>query len=399
MKRLTRAIVRLYPGAWRQRYETELETLIDETGESWCYRTDLLLEALKMRILAANWRLAAFALAGILIAFAISLYIPNRYQSGAVLQIAAPGAEIEALRDDVAIRVGGLFSRPTLAGIILKPDINLYPDERRTMPLEAVIQRMATEDSRVGVTETPRGIALHISYIGANPAQARRTVQEILNQLVTHRRTRINGVLSFEVLDAPYLPSQPLFPNRRMFAFAGFIAGLLLLLLLGLIRRAPRTFLLTSLATIALSLFASFVPVSYSAQGSVAFESSAARQAALDYLDTNRPIPPPGQVNTPFQIERLGSSHVAITSTARVRPWSSTDTSRPSIAARQVIQVLTSVPSQTGAYVTRWPLAPTPAIPPALFPTMLAISAALALASAAILLRNRRTPSLTAHHA
>ena len=70
MKRLIRWAAALYPSAWRERYGTELDALMEDMDAGWLEFWDICTGAIKMQILSAGvWRFAAASgLAGLLVA-------------------------------------------------------------------------------------------------------------------------------------------------------------------------------------------------------------------------------------------------------------------------------------------------------------------------------------------
>jgi hypothetical protein len=87
--------IRLYPHAWRQRYGNEFSALLDDVGGGPTVFLNVLKGAISMRGQSKDFRyLAAFSVAGLLIAGGVSLRIPNRYRSSAVAEVRiASGAD------------------------------------------------------------------------------------------------------------------------------------------------------------------------------------------------------------------------------------------------------------------------------------------------------------------
>ena len=69
MRRLTRFLTRLYPAAWRKRYEAELDALLEDVKPGWRPLLDILRGAVVMQLRAGSfWRIVAISgLAGLLI--------------------------------------------------------------------------------------------------------------------------------------------------------------------------------------------------------------------------------------------------------------------------------------------------------------------------------------------
>jgi hypothetical protein len=94
-KALRNILIRLYPHAWRQRYGNEFSALLDDVGGGPTVFLNVLKGAISMRGQSKDFRyLAAFSVAGLLIAGGVSLRIPNRYRSSAVAEVRiASGAD------------------------------------------------------------------------------------------------------------------------------------------------------------------------------------------------------------------------------------------------------------------------------------------------------------------
>ena len=94
MTRVFRLAVRLYPRAWRERYGTEFEALLEDSGLGWRDLPDVLRGALEMQIQTWDFRklVAVCTLAGAITAAGVSLRMPDRYVSTSVIAI-QPTAE------------------------------------------------------------------------------------------------------------------------------------------------------------------------------------------------------------------------------------------------------------------------------------------------------------------
>src|ERR1039457_4462323 len=139
MKTLVQWAVRLYPAAWRARYGMEIEALLEDAGAGGGDVWDIVRGALFMRMTSLSfWKiLAGCALAGVLAAGVWSAMLPNRYVSTAVMRI---GGEPPALDRLQAVQLETL-SRSSLAEIILRPSLTLYPNGGEKLPLGGAGQR------------------------------------------------------------------------------------------------------------------------------------------------------------------------------------------------------------------------------------------------------------------
>ena len=104
MRRWIGWAARLYPAAWRRRYSSEFDTLLDDSRLRWRDLADVLRGALIMRM--TSWRTygkaaAVAGIAGAIVAAAVSFALPNRYQSQAIMRfLPAPGRTCAKYRRD-----------------------------------------------------------------------------------------------------------------------------------------------------------------------------------------------------------------------------------------------------------------------------------------------------------
>lgn len=196
-----------------------------------------------------GWKLAASAAAGLVLATALSLLIPDRYTSTAVMRLTPP----QVMEDPLAIpptvsaaerlreMAPEILSRENLERIILKPHLDLYREERARKPLEQVVDDMRKRDLLI----TPVGVsAFRISFYYRDRYQAQMVVREFVtgftewNVLEARAKAQYMTVMArqieehkagmnLEVLDPASLPESPVFPNRGLIALVGVAAGLL----------------------------------------------------------------------------------------------------------------------------------------------------------------------------
>ena len=199
---------------------------------------------------ASYWKhtLAAAAI-GALAAGLGSFAIPNRYLSTAVLQVVpfhvggagAAQAEIEYTAR-LSQLTEGILSRDSLALLIRRPSLDLYPMERRWRPMEDIVDDMRRRDLRIAPTETP-GFAgsshltsFQISFEYADRDKAQAVVRELVTEFTERiveverglQRDKMPGSLKLEVVDPATLPGTPVSPNRPAIAAIGLLAGIVL---------------------------------------------------------------------------------------------------------------------------------------------------------------------------
>jgi hypothetical protein len=248
MRTLVRWAARLYPAAWRKRYGVEMDALLEDAGAGGGDLWDIVRGALFMQMTSLSfWKiLAGCTLAGVLAAGVWSATLPKRYGSTAVMRIGGGPASLDHLQ---AVQQATL-SRASLAEIILRPNLNLYPDERKKVALEDVIQEMRNRDLRIQSmpANKPGELTFAVSFNNENPAAAQATVRAIVTALteqnVQFSRQEGSGAANMEVLDPASLPSRPEGPNRMRVMGSGLGAGLMLGLVCGaiwsIVRRKER---------------------------------------------------------------------------------------------------------------------------------------------------------------
>src|SRR5580692_8023162 len=93
MRRWLRLAAGLYPWSWRERYGAEFQALLEDVNPDWREFTDVLRGALTMQMTNATTYLklvGGLAVAGAVVATAVSFSFPRIYQSTAVMRMAQP---------------------------------------------------------------------------------------------------------------------------------------------------------------------------------------------------------------------------------------------------------------------------------------------------------------------
>src|ERR1700680_2952757 len=119
----------------------------------------------------ASWILGP-VFAGLVISCVIAFFMKNTYISKAVLRITppqisnilVPATVNQLMSDKVAQMETMILSRTSLAELIQRPTLNLYPRERASKPLEDVIEQMRTHDVHI--------IVMNLGGAGGRPAAA-----------------------------------------------------------------------------------------------------------------------------------------------------------------------------------------------------------------------------------
>ena len=224
MKAPMRWVLRSYPAAWRNRYGAELEALLEDSGQGWRVIPDVLKEALKMRVVESGSfaQLAiGFGLVGFLVAGVTSVMTAPVWLSSAEMKMtSAADAPRKATDQQLIAREASIqnemMSRTHHSALIHNPQLDLYREERKTQPLEDVIERMRRRDLRVEVVRLPEsGLAVKVSFQYPDQKKARDTVQALLtgfqnaNQLSQRANALWQDGEVLDVLDPPSLPMRP----------------------------------------------------------------------------------------------------------------------------------------------------------------------------------------------
>jgi hypothetical protein len=246
MRQLIRWTARLYPAIWRERYGGELDALIEDIQPQWKDLFNVLLGALRMQMTTWNYLkiLGAVALVGALVAGVLAVETPNRYVSTAVVRITPADSDRQKALDRLAELQQEVLSRTNLAHIIQQPALlNLYPEDRKRMPLDDVVQNMR-KALRFQVAPAQNGgvPAFVISFEYPDKFKAQAVVRELVNSFfISNTLERGDEGSSaaeiLEVLDPASLPQQRLGPNRPMMVAVGLLGGVVLGLLVVLVWR------------------------------------------------------------------------------------------------------------------------------------------------------------------
>jgi len=250
MRRLIHWTARLYPAVWRERYGGELDALIEDIQPQWEDLFNVLLGALRMQVTTWNSLkvVAAVTLAGALLAGVFALLTQERYVSTAVMRFASYGhadSDRQGALDQLVKLQQKVLSRKSLAEIITQPALDLYPEDRKRIPLEDVVENMRNKALRIQVAPVQNGgvLAFVISCEYPDKLKAQAVVRELVTKfyrqwVATQMAHGPSGPEQLEVLDPPSLPQRPFFPNRPMIVAAGLLGGAVLGLLAVLVWRS-----------------------------------------------------------------------------------------------------------------------------------------------------------------
>lgn len=134
---------------------------------------------------------------GLVISIVVAFLLPNTYVSEAVMQITpaqisdtlVQSTVTQQLTERIMQMEGNILSRTSLSNLIQSPDLNLYPSDRQTKPLEDVIESMKNKDLKITIT-TPTGLigkhasAFQITFAYSNRFKAQATVQKLITRFI-----------------------------------------------------------------------------------------------------------------------------------------------------------------------------------------------------------------------
>ncbi len=173
MKHVLRFLIRLYPAWWRQRYGRELEALLEDSGSRSRDMWDLFRAAMEVQM--KTWSFARIValcgIAGLVLAGAIAFSMPYRYRSTATLRVEPDSKALESLTQ-------AALTRNVLTSIV--NNFNLYPRERKRMPMQDVIDDMR---QAIRVRSVAPNLA-QVSFAYEDPVQAQRVSQDLVARII-----------------------------------------------------------------------------------------------------------------------------------------------------------------------------------------------------------------------
>ena len=236
MDRLTKLASKLYPKWWRDRYGEEFAALLEDARPGLGGTLDIAKGALAMQFgtSSAKRTLLAGVLAGLTIGFLGSFAMTPQFASQAVIEVSSPNGDIVESINRMSQTV---MSRAALSTLIR--NMNLYVEERNTMPVEDVLEKMRKNirisgaRAIVGGRDVP---AFAITFIYPDAEVSHKVVNTFVSQFLDEN-LRSQTASTLRVLDPASLPLEPTSPSRRNIAVIGAVSGLVLSSLLAFILR------------------------------------------------------------------------------------------------------------------------------------------------------------------
>jgi hypothetical protein len=262
MRRWLRLAIWLYPATWRTRYGREFDALLADIQPRPRDLSDIVRGAITMQLSTpvAYLKLgAATAAIGAIVASGVSFSLPDRYVSSAVIRlapqnpIAADPAQFEMVAaEHLAHLWEEVLSRQSLASVIQDPGLSLYPADRRTYPLEDVIQNMRNTAIRIEPVDAKLPFqggapAFRVAFEYADRKAAQSVVRALLSRLNDANvrwAHKTSLFVNLEVIDPPNLPEKAIDPGRLAIIGAGLAGGFVLGLLIAYLKGRPLRWML-----------------------------------------------------------------------------------------------------------------------------------------------------------
>jgi hypothetical protein len=198
----------------------ELEALLDEMELGWRDVWNVVNGGLAMRLTSIRLIPVGLALVGVLGGTAISLAIPDRYPSTAILRLSA--TEPQAIRQ----LLNGTFGPGSHSGA----------GREHASWMRVAVDRRSPAPKDGATT-------LVVASADEDAAKAQRVTQQLVDVVAKalEARTASSAHIRLETITAPKLPTSPSGPNRAALAASGGAAGLFLGAIVAWFRRGyPR---------------------------------------------------------------------------------------------------------------------------------------------------------------
>ena len=236
MKRILQILIRLYPKAWRERYQSEFTALLDDVNPNGPALFDVFKGgiAMQIRMLSGLKIIAVTALLGLAVGLGTAIKMKDQYASTALFEL-----RDEPFAGQVEALVKPALSNRALTEIIDR--YRLYPTLHGKEPLENIVAGMKDD-----ILIHPAGknrMALQFIYYDRPLSQ--RVCAALVDALMRHPGDLIHPErvpLTIRLLDAPSLADGPIYPNRFNLVVTGLLAGTIIGLPIAFFRRrSPKT--------------------------------------------------------------------------------------------------------------------------------------------------------------
>lgn len=254
MKSLVRSVARLYPRRWRDRYGTEFDAVLQDGDPDLWDLFDVLKGALAMRLSDVGLITAGFAILGALVAGFVSLKIPEKYASTAMLDfqtIPAPIADTDTdsmqkvIHDTDSMRklIHTSLSQKSLAAIIKNENLYNYTGDRDDRSVDGLINRLrlAIRFELVRPVANSDETTLRITFIDQDRAKAQRVTGNLIGLMMEANVAQASAsAVRLYMREPPRLAASPTNPNRHLITALGCVVGLVIGAIVAWLRCATR---------------------------------------------------------------------------------------------------------------------------------------------------------------
>jgi hypothetical protein len=178
MKPVLRLLIRLYPAWWRRRYGHELEALLEDSGSGprdiWDFSRAAM--AMQMKTWSFGRIVTVCGIAGLVLAGVFAFSQPYPYRSTATLRLTPPDPDAFVSLAQAA------FTRQALTNII--NNFELYQRERRSMPMEDVVDKVMRRDIPITpIMSKARAVdAVVLRFASQNPSATQPVTQALVER-------------------------------------------------------------------------------------------------------------------------------------------------------------------------------------------------------------------------
>lgn len=227
-RRFILLISKLYPRAWRNRYEQEFAALLEVTDSGLSTLLDVLKGALVMRLSTWSRRRTAlaFGLVGFIFASIVALALPKAYRSTATFELRSQSNETTTAETwDLLTRT---MTRSTITDLIRTH--GLYARELPSESLENLVERVLRQIRIVRIPNpNRRSTVFSVTFAGTDPSSATAVVADLTERLIKENLQSSSSRKSTLQLIAPVaVPQKAISPALGPLMISGTLVGLIL---------------------------------------------------------------------------------------------------------------------------------------------------------------------------
>lgn len=173
------------------------------------------------------WRMALLSgVAGAIVAGAIAFAIHDQYVCTAALEVDNHGDQHQA-QLALGQALPHVVGHDSLLALVQDPQLALYREERRHMPLDRVVEDTFRKHVHV-IPYADHGSAVAFRVVFSYPDKYQaKAVVERLTTVFQHEMAQNSSGATLAVLENPVLPQVPAYPQRLSIVILGLVAGML----------------------------------------------------------------------------------------------------------------------------------------------------------------------------